>query len=43
MPKLTSNTFFKGKVYDKGEEAPTGYKGKNVAKAKAKEKKEDQK
>ena len=36
MPKLKSNTFFEGKVYTKGEEAPKGYKGKNVAKAKAK-------
>ena len=43
MAKLTSNLFFEGKVYIKGEDAPKGYKGKNVAKAKAKAKEEDKK
>ena len=42
MPKLRSNTFFEGKVYVKGEDAPKGYKGKNVV-AEKKAKKEDNK
>ena len=43
MPKLTSNTYdVKTKtLYLKGDEAPTGYKGKNVAKKEAKKKDDD--
>jgi len=38
MPKLTSNVYVveDKKVYLKGEEAPKGYKGKNVVKSKEK-------